>query len=59
MHWCVTVLFYRLFYHLEHTDLLDPVDELHLNALQYIYLPRNNKALTEFVDAWKNEHRGL
>lgn len=54
VHRCVTVLFYRLFYHLEYNNLLDPINELHLYALQYIFLPRINKALTEFIDAWNN-----
>ena len=47
MHQCVTVLLYHLFYHLDHTDLLNSANEVYLYALQYIYLPRINKALTE------------
>ena len=45
MHRCVTRLFYRLFYHLEHHGLLNPVNETHLFALHYVYLKRINIAL--------------
>ena len=31
---CVTKLFYRLFYHMEQLDLLNPVNEVHI--LHYI-----------------------
>ncbi len=55
LHRCVTVLFYRLFYHLESHDLLDPTNEIHLYALHYIYLPRINKAVNVFRESW-NHH---
>ena len=48
MHRCVTRLFYRLFYHLEHHGLLNPVNDIHLFALHYVYLKRINKALRVF-----------
>ena len=37
MHRCVTVLFYKLFYFMEHHDLLDPLNEMHLYALHYVF----------------------
>ena len=49
MHKCVTSLFYRLFYFMESQDILDPLDEKHLYALHYIFIPRINKALTHFM----------
>lgn len=55
MHRCVTVLYYRLFYHLEYHDMLNPVNEVHLFALQYIYLPRINRSLQSFSSGW-NSH---
>ncbi len=55
LHRCVTVLFYRLFYHLEQLDLLDPVSEIHLYALHYVFLPRINSALNHFQSGW-NHH---
>ena len=55
MHRCATQLFYRLFYFLEHNALLDPINEQHLFALHFIFLPRINRALDTFRDGW-NQH---
>lgn len=54
MHKSVTVLFYKLFYFLEHHGLLDHLNEHHLWALHYVYIPRINKSLKEFVNSWNN-----
>ena len=54
MHSSVTLLYYRLFYHLEQLDLLDPLNNLHLWALHYTYFPRINRSLTEFIHSWNN-----
>ena len=35
MHCCVTVIFYKLFYYLEHRGYLDPDNTFHSYALQY------------------------
>ena len=51
----MTQLFYRLFYHLEHCGLLDSLNEAHLYALHYVYLPRINHALEVFQRGW-NHH---
>ena len=55
MHKCVTSLYYRLFYFMEQNDLLDPLNEKHLYAIHYVYVPRINKALMHFKDGW-NHH---
>ena len=55
MHQGVTVLYYRLFYYLEYNDLLNPIDDIHLFALQYVYVPRINHALNQFKNGW-NSH---
>ena len=55
MHKCVTSLYYRLFYFMEQNDLLHPLNEKHLFALHYIYIPRINRALTLFMNGW-NHH---
>lgn len=55
MHRSVTSLFYRLFYFMEQNDLLNPLDEKHLFALHYIYIPRINRALMNFMNGW-NHH---
>ena len=51
-HRCVTVLFYKLFYFMEQTDILDPLNEEHLYALHYGFIPRVNQALSEFMRGW-------
>ena len=56
MHRCVTGVFYRLFYFMEHHHLLDPIDESHLYALHYVFLPRINQALRLFEECWNNHH---
>ena len=55
MHRCVTVLYYRLFYFLEHQNHLDPDNDVHRYALHYIYLPRINHSLEVFQECW-NHH---
>ena len=55
MHRCVTILFYRLFYFMEHHNLLDPNNQLHLFAIHYVYVKRINRALEEFRQGW-NRH---
>ena len=54
MHRSVTILFYKLFYFLEHHSLLDHLNEHHLWALHYIFVPRINHSLCEFVNSWNN-----
>lgn len=55
MHRCVTQLFYKLFYHMEYHNLLDPLSEVHLAAIHYVFLPRINQALRHFKEGW-NSH---
>lgn len=57
MHRSVTRLYYNLFYFLEQHDLLDPLNEMHLFALHYIYIPRINRALQAFQAGWN--HHGV
>ena len=52
MHRCVTVLYYRLFYYLEHQNHLDPDSDVHRYALHFVYVPRINRSLTVFLDCW-------
>ena len=51
LHRCDTIMFYRLFYFLEYHDLLNPLDEIHLFSLQYVYLPQINRAIENFKNA--------
>ena len=55
VHQSVTILYYRLFYFLESQQLLDPLNEIHLYALHYVYLPRIRRALDIFREGW-NHH---
>lgn len=54
MHRSTTILYYRLFYFMEQQGILDPLNEHHLWALHYIYLPRLSRALKAFVQSWNN-----
>lgn len=54
LHQSVTKLYYRLFYHLEDLRYLDPLNELHLFALHYVYLPRINRSIELFANAWNH-----
>ncbi len=54
MHRSVTRLYYRLFYFLEHQGLLDHLNEEHLYAVAYVYLPRINRSLQVFCEGWNN-----
>ena len=51
-HRCVTSIYYKLFYYMEYHNLLDSIDELHLYSLHYVFLPRINRSLKNFQDAW-------
>ena len=49
---CVIQLYYRLFYYLEQRGLLNPVNEVHLFALHFVYLSKINKSLEAFKNGW-------
>ena len=44
--------FQNIFYFLEECQLLDPVNELHLFSLHFVFLPRINRALQEMERDW-------
>ena len=51
----VLVSYYtRLFSHLENAGVLDRLNEVHLFALHYVFLPRINRGIDEFVLDWNN-----
>ena len=50
-----TSMYYDLFGYLEEKLLLDVNNHSHMWALQFVYLPRINKALQVFKDGW-NAH---
>lgn len=45
----VTQFYYRLFYSIDDEGILDVNKDTHLFALQYIYIPRINNTLQDFV----------
>lgn len=55
MHRCVTSVYYRVFYCLEHQNHLDPDQKCHCYALHYVYLKGINQSLSVFKDGW-NHH---
>ena len=50
---CVGVLFADTFRELEETNL-DPLNEVDMFCLHYVYLPRINAVLEEFIESWNN-----
>lgn len=54
VHRCVGVLYHDTFRRLEEEDCLDPLNETDIYCLHYIFLPRINATLEEFVDSWNN-----
>lgn len=52
----VLSFFYQLFYFMEEHDILDPLNESHLAALHYVFLPVVNSKLELWAKAWAN-HR--
>ncbi|KAJ8310421.1 hypothetical protein KUTeg_012286 [Tegillarca granosa] len=52
----VLAFYYTLFYHMEDEGVLDPLDEVHIAALHYTYLPIINEKLEIWKEAWAS-HR--
>ena len=46
--------FADIFSHMEHQHLVDPLDELDIYALHYVFLPRLQRSLSEFRHQWNN-----
>ena len=52
-----SALYIGIFKFMEDNMLLDPLDELHLFCLHFVFLPRINASLFEFMEQWN--HHGL
>ena len=50
----VTGSFYKLFYCMEEVGILDPLDNNHLYSLHHVFLPRIQRALDLYAEAWNN-----
>ena len=48
------IMFYHCFYGMEEEQLLNVEDDIYMFSLHYVYLPRINYALRQFMDAWNN-----
>ena len=53
-----TILYYQLFRYLEDVNLLDIDNDLHLFCLHYVFLPRLNQSLSQFIHMWNNHPLG-
>ena len=49
-------LYYDLFYFMEDKQILDPLSDIHLAALHFVYLPKINEKLRTWQKAW-SRHR--
>lgn len=54
VHRCVGSLFYSTFKDLESQGALDPLNEVDLFSLHFVYIPRINSTLTSFRESWNN-----
>lgn len=45
-------LYYALFHYLEETNILDPDNDIHLFCIHYIFIPRINRHLEMWRNAW-------
>ena len=52
---CVCHSYYAVFYNMEECGLLDPDSDEDVFALQFVFIPRINSQLHQFVDTW-NRH---
>ena len=49
-----TMIFYQLFYYMEDNGIFSIDNESHIFCLHYIYIPRINESLQQFLHAWNN-----
>ncbi|CAI7996922.1 hypothetical protein GBAR_LOCUS1994, partial [Geodia barretti] len=52
------MLYYQLFSYLEDNNILDVDNEIHLFCLHYVFLPRVNQSLQQFIQMWNNHPLG-
>jgi len=51
---CVCMSYYYTFYAMESSGMLNPDNHIHLFALHLVYVPRINKSLSQFMEAFNN-----
>ena len=47
-------IYYSIFHYLKEQEYLNPVNEIHLYCLHYVFLPRINHHIQQFADGWDN-----
>jgi hypothetical protein len=45
----VLSLFYQIFYFMEDSEIIDPMNDIHIAALHYVYLPKINEKLQDLA----------
>lgn len=53
-----TLFYYQLFFYMEDNNILDIDSEIHLFCLHYIFLPRINQSLQQFMQVWNHHPLG-
>ncbi len=48
------VVYYNLFYKMEDNMMLNVEDDIHMFCLHYVFIPRINHALQQFMEGWNN-----
>lgn len=51
---CVGVLFYNTFSSMEEEGVLDPLNEVDVYCLHFVFLPRLQSTLNTFIESWNN-----
>lgn len=54
VHTVVTSTYARVFMDMENEEILDPDNDTDIFCLHYIFLPRINQSLGQFMAAWNN-----
>lgn len=53
-----TMLYYQLFYYMEEIGILNIENEIQLFCLHYVFLPRINDSLHQFISMWNHHPLG-
>ena len=51
---CISHIYYSMFFEMEDSCLLNPINEIDLFCLQYVFIPRLSIQLEKFLDGWNN-----